>query len=325
MASANDIKRARAKIHKVVKTRQKNLYLSNFALNEIPNCIEKCTFLWKLYLDKNHLQRVPKLEIFCDLQILALDHNELNAFPTELCKLDRLRFLNVSYNRIVSLPAQIGNLLSLEALWCNYTGLANIPEEIGNCISLRTFGARGNKIRQLPDSFGILHSLRWATFESNQLRRIPDTMGTLENLKHLNLKSNLLQFIPICLSYMYGLRYVNLSYNNINIMPCDNELQTLEFINVINISNNPICNDVDLDHYVMNFENIMFEDIINLLGARNLNNDERINEEFDWENSVATSEINSAEQTSTIISFIYELIAYTLQPIYNLITRPFRT
>ena len=50
------------------------------------------------------------------LEELDLTHNQLDALPTELAKLTRLRVLAVEENAIVELPAQLGSLTQLERL-----------------------------------------------------------------------------------------------------------------------------------------------------------------------------------------------------------------
>lgn len=244
----------------VIQKKGFTLNLSHYQMDELPEIIEHCETLMKLFLNQNKLTKVVEwtkyiwicyIDLFnvqvpsslgnlMRLQVLALDYNKLDEFPACVCQLVRLKFLNVSCNNIVSLPAEVGQLTALETFWCNNTGLRALPVELSNCEHLETLGVRGNRLCKLPDQLGKLSELRWFTAENNDIVQVPNTFGMLQNLVHLNLRKNRLKRLPRMLVVMPKLRFVFLNDNLIEQMPSREELEQLKYVRMLNLSMNPI-------------------------------------------------------------------------------------
>ena len=61
--------------------------------------------LLKLAAGWNLLGRVPdQIDVFCNLTVLSLHHNQLTCLPETLGQLTQLRDLNLGYNQLRSLP-----------------------------------------------------------------------------------------------------------------------------------------------------------------------------------------------------------------------------
>ncbi|EDV55497.1 plant intracellular Ras-group-related LRR protein 7 [Drosophila erecta] len=293
-----------------------SLNLSHYQIAEVPDIIEKCETLMKLFLNQNKLTKIPSsIGSLTRLQVLTLDYNKLDEFPLCICRLVQLKFLNISCNSISCLPPEIGYLTQLETFWCNKTGLLELPNEIRNCEHLETLGVRGNPLKKLPDAIGALSSLRWLTAEGCELSDVPLTMALLGNLVHLNLKGNRLRRLPRVLMAMHKLRFVFLNENCIDELPTRSQLEELRTLHMLNLSKNPISLHRDLQLIALRQTNLYVElpsdpaAICDGLTSRaSLNTQEQQEDQAqwagqdidssDWANSVRTSELDSTDESS---------------------------
>ncbi|KAH8373712.1 hypothetical protein KR200_003297 [Drosophila serrata] len=307
-----------------------SLNLSHYQMSQVPDIIEQCETLLKLFLNQNKLTKVGEnkyiegvfnttspLQIpssignLVRLQVLTLDYNKLDEFPICICRLVSLKFLNVSCNNIVRLPPELGYLTLLETFWCNNTGLLELPVEIRNCERLETLGVRGNPLKKLPESIGALSSLRWFTAENCELEELPLTVALLGSLVHLNLKGNRLRRLPRMLMAMQKLRFVFLNGNCIDELPTRAQLEELRTLNMLNLSQNPISHHSDLQLMALRQTNLYVDPPPNqeeiacdcTSSRTSLNSREHQEEQArgddssDWENSVRTSELDTTDDS----------------------------
>ena len=93
---------------------------------------------------------------------LHLSTNKFVEFPTIVCQLKSLRFLDLSMNRIESIPNEIANLaptLETLLLYDNYIGA--LPETLCDLVNLQTLWVGSNQIQRLPRDFYRLKKLDW--------------------------------------------------------------------------------------------------------------------------------------------------------------------
>lgn len=86
--------------------------------------------------------------LYCMLNHLILDYNQLTGIPAEIGNMTNLGYLDLSNNQITgSIPSEIGNLNMLSILNLDYNKLAgSIPSEIGNLTNLTKLKLNNNKL-----------------------------------------------------------------------------------------------------------------------------------------------------------------------------------
>ncbi len=123
------------------------------------------------------------------LRWLELERNHV-SLPSDIGELTNLSFLGVGVNQLGSLPPEIGKLRNLKKLMLFHNQLTELPPEIGNLTELNYLHLRGNKLTALSPAIGNLSKLRVVELSDNQLTALPPEIGNLKNLKHLNLRGN---------------------------------------------------------------------------------------------------------------------------------------
>lgn len=283
-----------ATIENAITKKNFNLNLSNSYINELPKILAYCVNLSKLYLHQNSIKSIHRLTVntLRNLRNLSLNNNCLTVFPIAICELPHLAYVNLSNNNIKSISSEIGNLTELTCFWCNGNSLETIADELCNCRMLDTFGARNNQLIELPIRFGKLKALRWCTLENNKLKQLPSTFSKLKNLIHLNLNYNCLKHFPEDLMKMSSIKYCYLKNNQIDNIAVQHIVQT-HFMNILNLNNNSFVVD-DLNFNLMAFHHVVYDCGKTFEEIDNNNNN---NESDDWEHSVATSQLNTSDDS----------------------------
>ena len=106
--------KARIKIAKAKQSRQKNLSLAGYHLQQLPPEICDLRNLATLNLSFNNLTSLPKnIDNLTNLKTLILSRNNFIKLPTNLSALTSLNNLDVSHNNIKSVPNTIGHLVRI--------------------------------------------------------------------------------------------------------------------------------------------------------------------------------------------------------------------
>jgi Leucine-rich repeat (LRR) protein len=110
-----------------------------------------------------------------NLQKLLVGLNKIRSFPSSICEMKSLRYLDARFNELHGLPLAIGKLTSLEVinLSNNFSDLKELPETFGDLSSLRELDLSNNQIHALPDTFGRLDSLIKLNLEQNPIELPP--------------------------------------------------------------------------------------------------------------------------------------------------------
>nr|XP_019526825.2 erbin-like [Aedes albopictus]XP_029718828.1 erbin-like [Aedes albopictus] len=271
-------------VQKCIEENGRKLNLSRSKIKTVPPALDSCTFLSKLSLDGNFLSSasITGLQSLKFLRYLALNDNELNEFPEELCELKFVEFLNIGGNPIDRLPESIDKLKNLITLWCNDMLLELLPEALGRLRKLRTFGARSNQLKALPESFGELKRLRWLSLEDNGIDSLPESFGELSRLTHLNMARNRFIDLPATVSTLKRLKFCSFAENLIEHVT-EIALAELDFIPTLLLNGNRI---MSMDELIFHTKEVRFKfDILNELVSE------------DWEFSLPNSELNLVDSS----------------------------
>jgi Leucine-rich repeat (LRR) protein len=123
------------------------LNYSNKGLTSVGSDIYSQTDATQLILSYNNLKSLPsQLGGMDKLQVLKVDHNQLQgALIAEIRKMP-LVTLDASYNNMTGIPAEIGQLSHLQTLNYSYNKINSLPNEIANIKQLKTLNFTGNPL-----------------------------------------------------------------------------------------------------------------------------------------------------------------------------------
>ncbi|CAL8464368.1 g3903 [Coccomyxa elongata] len=143
----------------------------------LPPNVALLTGLTRLRLSGNRLVSggVPwtQLAALSQLNLLALDHNQLTEVPDAIGTLRSLQRLSLAHNSLTQLPGTLGQLTALRRLDLRHNQLQSLPGEIGGCCALEELDAAENCLDALPDSLGRLQKLRSLLLDKNRLKAVP--------------------------------------------------------------------------------------------------------------------------------------------------------
>ena len=177
-------------------TSMQNLTILNLYGNKINNLngIGSLAFcpLKEINLGYNDLTSLPnEMSLLANtLNILWLDDNEFQTFPTIVSQLHELQELRISNNCISYIPPVISQLTKLETLALDNNEIQEFPEGILKIPTLRHLWLRQNELPDIPEDINIASSLRTLSLSSNKLLKVPDSISLLEELKFLYLNGN---------------------------------------------------------------------------------------------------------------------------------------
>ncbi|GJY87651.1 leucine-rich repeat-containing protein [Tanacetum coccineum] len=148
-----------------------------------------------LNLSHNFITGLPQFQLY-GLQQLYLQSNLIQEpFPTSICNLSNLMYLDMSNNRFGGLiPQCFGNIASYLSMidMGNNSFQGIIPSLYNGCENLEGLILKGNQLEgEVPSSMSKCRSLRVIDFGNNHLNgTFPGWLGNLRNLQVLVLKSN---------------------------------------------------------------------------------------------------------------------------------------
>ena len=103
----------------------------NYDIELIPSGIEDLSYLQKLELEDNALERLPEEMKWLDrLTDLQLQNNKLQALPSGIGSMSNLEKLNVRGNNLPELPVTIGDLNNLTYLNVGHNDLTILPDNL---------------------------------------------------------------------------------------------------------------------------------------------------------------------------------------------------
>lgn len=132
------------------QTSGRTLDLSNREITEVGPDIYNSNGVTKLVLSGNHLKSLKsEMGRMTSLEILLLDHNQIEGSLIGEIRKMPLKTLDASYNKMTGIPAEIGQVTTLETLNYSYNKLTGLPNELANLKNnLKTFDLTGNPLSQ---------------------------------------------------------------------------------------------------------------------------------------------------------------------------------
>ncbi len=153
------------------------------------------------------------------LELLALEANQLTALPDAIGGLTALQRLSLSDNQLTALPEAIGSLTALQWLVLDDNRLTALPEAIGSLTALQWLVLDDNRLTALPEAIGGLTALQELSLSDNQLTALPDAIGGLTALQRLSLSNNRLTALPEAIGSLAALQRLVLSNNRLTALP----------------------------------------------------------------------------------------------------------
>lgn len=167
--------------------------------------------------------------------VLHLAQKDLEALPSEIFDLSKLRLLYLNQNQLTELPREIGQLSNLKELDLSYNYLRILPPEISQLDDLRIVNLSHNELNLIPEEIGQLLRLNKLDLSHNKLIELPAEIGQLKNLKKLDLSNNEITSLPSEIGFITGLKTLNLSYNKLRLLP--SEIGQLTKLMILSIRN----------------------------------------------------------------------------------------
>ncbi|KAJ6640539.1 Malignant fibrous histiocytoma-amplified sequence 1 [Pseudolycoriella hygida] len=250
------------------------------------------------FVRDNHLLAIVETAQVKGSVCLNLSNNDLKYVPENIHTCNRLVKLFLHKNLITKLPSTLPTLINLHTLTLDYNGLNEFPKVLCELKSLTNLNISCNNIKTLPSEIGQMSLLqvRWLTLENNQLSELPNKFSSLKSLTHLNLKNNCLKQFPKQLCAIESLRYSYLCSNNISKIT-DEYLSGTTFMKLLDINDNPFPDD-NLNY--KKFHHVFYGPKRNECEYHSAElSDEDSDSYDDWENSVATSDIDTTDGSDT--------------------------
>lgn len=123
----------------------KTLDFTGKGLTEVGPDVYKKTDTVVLVLSDNKLKSLKsEMGAMTKLEVLRVDHNQLEGSLIGEIRKMPLRELDASYNKLTGIPAEVGQLSKLETLDLSYNNIDSYPNEIANIPQLKTLKLTGN-------------------------------------------------------------------------------------------------------------------------------------------------------------------------------------
>jgi hypothetical protein len=170
----------------IVLSHLTSLDLSNNNLRVLPSWICNLPKLSFLNLERNNFSSLPEQigNLTC-LKDLMLSNNHLSFLPESFKDL-KLVILDLSNNPLGKVPSQVLKIQSLKFLTLNFTQLTSIPgqKKLGNLQALIQLGITGNKLNgKFPAQLRTLKSLKILYIQHNKFTDInPKTVAWFSTL-----------------------------------------------------------------------------------------------------------------------------------------------
>lgn len=185
-------------------------------------------------LKAGKLQGTKQLRLSCGL----------THFPPEIFDLaDSLEILDLTGNALNALPSDLNRLKKLRILFCSSNQFTQLPEVLGDCQNLSMIGFKANQIKHIPDSAIPAATLRWFIVTDNVLKTLPNALGDCRQLQKLMLAGNQLATLPASMANCHALELLRISANQFNTIP--DFLFDLPNLTWLAYAGNPFCNAIE--------------------------------------------------------------------------------
>ena len=198
----------------------------------------------ELHLDRLNLRFLPEeISKLDQLEVLDLNHNQLDHFPEALMSLRNLQSLSIASNRLVDLEENrmdysfLANLQSLD-MSDNQLQHFLIERMFYSLGQLKILNLNGNRLTDLPRETHMLQELRQLHIERNRFEEIPQIISRLEKLEMLDISHNEIQGISPLITNLEQLQTLDIGYNRIQQIP--EALLAMPLLIHVEFTGNPI-------------------------------------------------------------------------------------
>lgn len=189
----------------------------------------------EINLGMNELTSLPtEFGQISTLQVVWLDDNQFELFPSCLFQLINLKALRLSNNMLHEVPPMIESLDRLEILALDNNEIIDFPNGLLSLKGLKQLWLRQNKIEILPHNLSALESLETFSISSNRLSSLPDNIWEISKLKCLYINGNKLTSISLPADPKHEV-VINAANNGILELP--SELTLLDVKNGVIVHN----------------------------------------------------------------------------------------
>jgi len=124
--------------------------------------------------------------------VLALDlsRQRLRDLPTELKRLEDLRYLLVNRNRLDHFPDWLTDMTDLKAVVADHNRFRNFPAVLLRMPHLTQISMGDNELQGIPMDIDLISDLEVLSLWSNLLASFPASLGNLTQLQILDLLHN---------------------------------------------------------------------------------------------------------------------------------------
>ena len=132
-----------------------------------------------------------------NLQSLVLSYTHLNRLPLSLFEMTTLEVLKIDHNNLEEVPSEIGQLINLKIFCCDSQRprLRNIPVSITRLQRLEVLSFSNNRIENIS-WLASLPSLRVLLCNRNCISKLPIHLTSLKHLTTLDISHNRIEHIP---------------------------------------------------------------------------------------------------------------------------------
>ena len=226
--SVKELRHLPASLNDTLAAQTKLTYLVtiDFSHNILESIPEENFFYWmnslrNLKLSQNRLKKLPdnEMQYLIKLEILEIDNNRLEIFPSMCSHLTALQRLDISNNKLTQLPEAFGLCSNLKYFKAHSNELLTLPNSIGGCFRLEFVDVSRNRIREFPEDFAFMASLTHLDACGNNIGHLPHDIGNCKKLLYLDLSTNILVFLPESFSKLENLEICNLERNELILEP----------------------------------------------------------------------------------------------------------
>lgn len=173
-----------------------------------------------LGLMSNRIIELPdSIQLIDSLEQLDLCYNKGLAFPHDVSKLKKLKYLNLNSCNLNVIPEAIFELENLEVLKIDNNKLATIPSSISKLKNLKKLSLRGNSLSVLPSEIVHLENLEMLDISKNKFTFIPDSLSSIKTLDSLYFEENDLSIEDVFSKLNENLRTLTLRGESFTTLP----------------------------------------------------------------------------------------------------------
>lgn len=186
--------------------------------------------------------QVAQAEKRCELVFSGSPYSERiekEGLDSALFSLKHLNFLEISKTCLKDLPSALGELSNLTRMVICCNSIRSLPPEIANLKKLKFLDVSHNALTELPSQLSELSEMQSLNVSSNELATLPQ-ITEMTKLVTLNISYNKFSALPLGICDARLIHFTDLLANNNSITDIPPEIQVLNSLKVLDLSENKI-------------------------------------------------------------------------------------